>query len=103
MTSMAEAATRAAMAGEETLKKTTGSTVASSSNDGFQTFCRIVRPPDTFNGKDMMLFQQWKLGYVLQTMATVMPWACWRRKMMHRFGRSTTQAEDLRLRNSMQF
>ena len=59
MTSMAEAATRAAMAAEKALEKTSSSGGASSI-EGLQAASRILKPPDTYNGEDVMLFQQWK-------------------------------------------
>ena len=59
MTSMAEAATRAAVAAEEALKKASTSGGVSS-NEGLQAASRILKPPDTFNGDDVMAFQQWK-------------------------------------------
>jgi len=59
MTSMAEAATRAAMAAEKALEKASSSGGASSI-EGLQAASRILKPPDTYNGEDVMLFQQWK-------------------------------------------
>ena len=59
MTSMAEAATRAVLAAEEALKRTSTSG-GINPNDGLQTAPRIQKPPDTFNGEDMMMFQHRK-------------------------------------------
>lgn len=59
MTSMAEAPTRAAVAAEETLVRTT-TTGGAGSNDGLQAASGILKAPDTFNGDDVMVFQQWK-------------------------------------------
>eukprot|EP00435_Cladocopium_sp_Y103_P023051 s1251_g5.t1 len=58
MSSMAEAATRAAAAAEEALKKSGPG--GGNTNDGLQAASRILKPPDTFNGDDVMQFQQWK-------------------------------------------
>ena len=63
MASMAEAATRAAMAAEEALKRTTAASSSSGGtnpHEGLSAASRILKPPDTFNGEDIMLFQQWK-------------------------------------------
>ena len=59
MSSMAEAATRAAAAAEEALKRA-NPTPAAGSNDGLQAASRILKSPDTFSGDDVMQFQQWK-------------------------------------------
>ena len=56
MSSMAEAATRAALAAEAALAKST----SASSSEGLSSASRILKAPDTFNGEDPMLFQQWK-------------------------------------------
>ena len=58
LSSMAEAATRAAVAAEEALKRQ--SPGGGTSNDGLQAASRILKAPDTFNGDNVMLFQQWK-------------------------------------------
>eukprot|EP00435_Cladocopium_sp_Y103_P029774 s3318_g7.t1 len=58
MTSMAEAATRAAAAAERALERTTAG--SSGSNDGLSAASRILKAPDVFSGDDPMLFQQWK-------------------------------------------
>ena len=61
MASMAEAATRAAIAAEEALKRpTSSSSGATNPHEGLSAASRILKPPDTFNGEDIMLFQQWK-------------------------------------------
>ena len=61
MASMAEAATRAAIAAEEALKRSTSSSSgATNPREGLSAASRILKPPDTFNGEDIMLFQQWK-------------------------------------------
>ena len=54
MSSMAEAATRAALAAEAALSKSSGT------GEGLSAASRILKAPDTFNGEDPMLFQQWK-------------------------------------------
>ena len=62
MASMAEAATRAAMAAEEALKRASSSSSSGGTNprEGLSAASRILKPPDTLNGEDIMLFQQWK-------------------------------------------
>jgi hypothetical protein len=57
MTSMAEAATRAAAAAERALERSSTST---GSNEGLSAASRILKAPDVFSGEDAMLFQQWK-------------------------------------------
>ena len=57
MTSMAEAATRAAAAAERALERSSAST---GSNEGLSAASRILKAPDVFSGEDAMLFQQWK-------------------------------------------
>eukprot|EP00435_Cladocopium_sp_Y103_P054239 s2915_g17.t1 len=58
MSAMAEAATCAAAAAEEALRRSNPG--GGSANDGLQAASRILKPPDTFNGDDVMQFQQWK-------------------------------------------
>ena len=61
MASMAEAATRAAIAAEEALKRATSSSSGGTNpHEGLSAASRILKTPDTFNGEDIMLFQQWK-------------------------------------------
>ena len=55
MASMAEAATRAAIAAEEALKRSSTAAASSSSTsgstiEGLSAASRILKPPDTFNG-----------------------------------------------------
>ena len=61
MASMSEAATRAAIAAEEALKRATSSSSGGTNpHEGLSAASRILKTPDTFNGEDLMLFQQWK-------------------------------------------
>jgi len=58
MTSMAEAATRAAAAAERALERSTAS--GAGANDGLSAASRILKSPDVYSGDDPMMFQQWK-------------------------------------------
>ena len=57
MTSMVEAATRAAAAAERALERPSTST---GSNEGLSAASRVLKAPDVFSGEDAMQFQQWK-------------------------------------------
>ena len=59
MTSMVEAATRAAAA-ERALERSSTST---GSNEGLSAPSRALKAPDVFSGEDAMLFQQWKYKF----------------------------------------
>ena len=58
MTSMAEAASRAAAAAERALER--ASSGAPGANEGLSAVSRILKSPDVFSGDDPMIFQQWK-------------------------------------------
>ena len=60
MTSMVEAATRAAAAAERALERSSTST---GSNEGLSAPSRALKAPDVFSGEDAMLFQQWKYKF----------------------------------------
>ena len=92
--SMAEAATRAAIAAEEALKRSTSSSSgATNPHEGLSAASRILKPPDTCNGEDIMLFQQWKRQFTswlcLETIDMLKLLICFRRKIQHQLGRHT--------------
>ena len=60
ITSMAEAATRAAVAAEKALERSTATASAAGSNEGLSAASRILKSPDTYSGEDPMMFMQWK-------------------------------------------
>ena len=60
ITSMAEAATRAAVAAEKALERSTATASATGSNEGLSAASRLLKSPDTYNGDDPMMFMQWK-------------------------------------------
>ena len=64
MAALTEAATKAATSAEKALTTMQGGgSASSSSGDGMIAASKILKNPDTFNGDDPTMFQQWKFTF----------------------------------------
>ena len=94
MASMAEAATLAAMAAEEALKRSSALTSSGSTIEGLS----MVKTWCYFSSGSISS----QVGFVLEIVDIQKHWTCWRRKIPHLHGQLTMRTTDRWHRNSMQ-